>query len=140
MIYYLDTSIVVSALTRERQSEAVQDWLEQHWADLAISEWVITEAAASFAKQVRVGRLTSDEQVAVSHLFDALFVSRLEVISIRSEHFRAAARLAERSSIGLRAGDALHLAASSASETTLVTRDTNQANAGPPLSIGTLLL
>ena len=41
---YLDTSVLVSALTHEAASQHVQSWLHRQDATkLAISEWVSTE-------------------------------------------------------------------------------------------------
>jgi uncharacterized protein len=55
-------------------------------------------------------------------------------------HFHSGARLADRHSLGLRAGDALHLAVASDYGATLCTLDERLAKAGPPVGIQTRLL
>ena len=140
MIYYVDTSLVISAVTGEMRAEAVQEWLEQHWDYLIISDWVVTEAAAALAKQVRTNRLTSSEQLQAALLFERQFVSRLTVLPVSRAEFRSAARFCERAELGLRAGDALHLAIASTHTATLVTGDKRQSDAGERLRLKTLLL
>jgi predicted nucleic acid-binding protein len=41
---YVDTSVLVAALTRETRTTAMQDWLAaQTPGELAISDWVVAE-------------------------------------------------------------------------------------------------
>jgi hypothetical protein len=45
---YLDTSVLVAALTNEAETEAIQRWLGQQTGDeLAISDWVVTELSSA---------------------------------------------------------------------------------------------
>jgi uncharacterized protein len=54
--------------------------------------------------------------------------------------FRTAARLADQHAIGLRAGDALHLAICASHGATLCTLDRRLGDAGSALGIKTILL
>jgi hypothetical protein len=55
---YLDTSILVSALTNEADTAAVQAWLAGQVArDLTISDWVVTEFSSAMSIKLRSGQL-----------------------------------------------------------------------------------
>jgi predicted nucleic acid-binding protein len=70
---YLDTSLLVAALTNETETRRMQAWLgEQEPSDLAISDWVITEFSAALSMKLRSG------QIEVIHRADALGCSPAE--------------------------------------------------------------
>ncbi len=57
MIYYLDTSVLVAALTREARTEDIQIWLSrQNPEALAISAWVVTEFSAAYRSNCARGK------------------------------------------------------------------------------------
>lgn len=114
----------------------MQGWLQAQSADdLAISDWVITEISSALALKVRTGALQLDHRAAALSLFNRLLADTLTVHPVHAGHFRAAARFADRQELGLRAGDALHLAVAAELGCTLATLDRRLAAAGPQLGL-----
>lgn len=141
MILYLDTSVLVAALTSEETTTRTRLWLgNQPPGSLAISEWVRTEVASALSLKLRTGALDLASRAMVLSVLATLLAESLTVLPVAAETFRAAARFVESHELGLRAGDALHLAVCAEFGATLCTLDQRLASAGPPLGIPTLLL
>lgn len=107
---YLDTSLLVAALTPERRTAEVQRWLaKQKPDDLVISDWTITEFSAALSMKVRSRQLDPESRSDALALFTRLARETFSVLPVAREDFREASRLADLHESGLRAGDALHL-------------------------------
>jgi predicted nucleic acid-binding protein len=137
---YLDTSLLVAALTSEMKTARVQAWLgNQEPDELAISEWVVTEFSAALSIKLRTQQVEADDRADALARFAVWCAESLAILPISGLHFRTAARFADQHALGLRAGDALHLAISADHGATLCTLDRRQSEAGSTLGVRTAL-
>ena len=141
MRLYLDTSEMVAALTSEPESVRVQGWLAQQPAEgLVISAWVETEFSSALSLKLRTGQLEIAERARAMSRFSALCAASLTWVEIGPEHFRAAARYADRHELGLRAPDALHLAIAAGNGAVLCSLDRRLTVAGLALAVSAQLV
>jgi uncharacterized protein len=138
---YVDTSILVAALTNEAETLRMQTWLgEQAPGDLTISEWVATEFSAALSIKIRTGQIETRDRAEALAVFTRLTGDSFTILPISSAQFRTAARFADQHALGLRAGDALHLAIAADHGATIATLDRGLAEAASALGVSALLL
>lgn len=141
MTLYLDTSLLVAALTNEAETERMQAWLaEQAPDDLAISDWVTTEFSSALSIKLRTRQLDVAHRADALAMFTRLSADSFTILPISGTQFRTAARFADQYTLGLRAGDALHLAVCADHGATLCTLDRRLSEFGPALGVKTTLL
>lgn len=141
MTRYLDTSLLVAALTNETRTEAVQAWLgKQKPGALFVSDWVATEFSAALSLKIRTGQIAEEHRASALSAFARLNAESLTVLPIAASQFRTAARFADQHALGLRAGDALHLAVAAECGAVLCTLDVKLARAGSSVGVQTVLL
>ncbi|MQT14348.1 type II toxin-antitoxin system VapC family toxin [Segnochrobactrum spirostomi] len=138
---YLDTSLIVAGVVRETVTPLAQVWLQERSVEeLLISEWTFTEMSSALAIKLRTGQINLDQRAAAMALFQSLVAENFKVLHVRSRHFRQAAQFADQHGLGLRAGDALHLAVAAENGATVHTLDHRLASAGPALGVPTQLM
>lgn len=108
---YVDTSVLVALHTREGKSAAVSRWYAACTDELASAAWCVTEFASALGIKQRSGQLTADESRLAWSQFERMCAHDLHLLPIEPVAFHRAAVLTFDIQNGLRAGDALHLAA-----------------------------
>ena len=133
---YVDTSAVVPFFVNEAASEDVRRWFsKQALADIAISLWTTTEFASAMGIRTRTGTLDPASAHGFVEAFRTLVRQSITLLPVTAADFEFANELVLRFELGLRGGDALHLAiAGNAGADTIVTLDRKMREAVERLS------
>jgi predicted nucleic acid-binding protein len=106
----------------------------QEPGSLVISDWMTAEFSSALSIKRRTGQIESDHRADALAMFARLTAESLTILSVSSLQFRTAARVADQHMLGLRAGDALHLAICADHGATLCTLD-RRLGEGPALGV-----
>lgn len=111
-MYYLDTSVLVPLFVKEKKSSLVRQFFEQYsqHTELAISIWTVTEFTSAIGMKVRLKEFSDDLAKKAIKIFKEAFQKNITVFSLEDADFNLAVEYLTEFSLGLRAGDALHLA------------------------------
>jgi predicted nucleic acid-binding protein len=140
LTFYLDTSLLVAALTNEAETGRMQAWIGAKTKGLAISDWVTTEFSSALSIKLRAGQIGMTHRADALATFARLSTESFTILPISGVQFHTAARFADQLALGLRAGDALHLAICADHGATLCTLDRRLGEAGPALGVKTVLV
>jgi hypothetical protein len=85
---YVDTSIIVSALTNEADTALSQAWLaKQEISELTISDWTTTEFASALSIKLRTGALGADARAAALSAFTRLCAESFGTLPVGGKTF-----------------------------------------------------
>lgn len=108
---YVDTSVLVALCVNEPKSTAVAKWYAGCGDELVSAAWCVTEFASALGIKQRTKQITAEQGAAAWQAFERLCAGDLQLLPVDPPTFHRAATLTLDISTGLRAGDALHLAA-----------------------------
>jgi predicted nucleic acid-binding protein len=104
-----------------------------------VSEWTRTELVSAISGKVRVRVLTADAARETLAIAAAELASAFQQVTVEGDDFSAANALLERFELGLRAGDALHLAMAQRLREPLVTIDRRLAAAAEAVGVAVVV-
>lgn len=122
-MYYLDTSILIPYLITEPETPAVEALLGRLEGPMAVSGWTQVEFTSALAKKVRARECSQATLQKTLDQFTQLASQFFVRVAVSNADFDAAQTLLLQPSLGLRAGDALHLAITQNQQATLLTLD-----------------
>lgn len=108
--HYLDTNILLSACLAEPASPRVRAWLETAESNFSTSDWALAEFSSALGVKVRRGELTPRQADGVLHVLEVDLLPSLAILETDGRLVSAAGMLLRSWPLGLRTGDAMHLA------------------------------
>ena len=108
---YVDTSVLVALYLKENKSAAVSRWYAACTDELVSAVWCVSEFAGALSIKLRTGQIDEAAVQAAWQQFERMCANDLVLLPLEPGTFHRAAVLPLDASSGLRAGDALHLAA-----------------------------
>ena len=137
MISYIDASAVVPLYVNEQSSRAMRRWFAStDPSQVALSRWTLTEFVSALGIRVRMQTVTPDAARRAISAFDTMTEHSLMILPLDAPDFSRANDLMLDFSLGLRAGDALHIGvALNAGVGRLVTLDQRMTRAAEALGL-----
>jgi uncharacterized protein len=121
---YLDTSVVIAAITREDRTDAIQEWLTvRPPGSLCVSDWLFTEVTSALSLKVRLGLLKEGTAARLVREWPDALASSATHVAIDRVIFERATVISGRPDYDIRATDALHIAAAEQYRCSVATLD-----------------
>ena len=139
MTLYFDTSFLLPLVRDEPKSALIQQFFAKLPRDrLAVSYWSRIEVSSALGRLVRMRELDRHQATAADAQFEAMIGSGFAVLLPAVEEYALATRYLSAYTLGLRAGDALHLAiAANNRAQSIFTLDKGVLSAGAALNLPT---
>lgn len=136
---YFDASVLVPLFVPEPLSPVIERWFEgarRDGEDSVVSDWGLTEFASALGIKCRQNRLTPHGMARALEAATSAAEAAFRILEPRRADFRRAAEFLARPALGLRAGDALHLALAQGAEAgPIITLDRTMLRAARRLGI-----
>jgi uncharacterized protein len=130
MDYYLDSCVVVSAFISDANSSSAESWLKSVGTEkLVASDWTVTEIPSGIGRLVRTEVFSTEQGNDVWRHMTTWLEDRCNIENVTRLDMRFAANFQSVWHVGLRAGDALHLAIARRLNCQLITFDKMLAKA-----------
>ncbi len=98
------------------------------------------EFSSALALKLRTGQINATHRAEALAMFTRLSAESFTIVPVTGPQFRTAARFVDQHAIGLRSGDARHLAICADHGSTLCSRDRRLGEAGPLFGMKTMLI
>jgi predicted nucleic acid-binding protein len=110
-LIYLDANLLVALCVAESASARVDAWLSRQVGQvIGTSQWALTETTSALGVKVRRRDMTREAAGESLRLLDNEIIPLLVLVDLPPTLFARAEILLRSFELGLRAGDALHLA------------------------------
>jgi hypothetical protein len=121
---YVDTSVLLALFLNEAKTADAWSWLDRQASDATtVSDWTLTEISSALSVKRRMSMLDDQTYIDVLSKVRDFAKSQLAIITLDHADFQRAAALCDQWQLGLRAGDALHLAIAERRNLTVCTLD-----------------
>lgn len=138
---YIDTSALVPMVVTETGTPRLLAWLAaQMGPSPRISNWTRTELVSAISGKVRASVIAREEAARSLAWARSELLPKLTLVSLEPPDLQTAESLLERFELGLRAGDALHLAITRRLALPLLTLDRRLAGAAAALGVEVVAL
>jgi hypothetical protein len=135
-VVYIDTSALVPMIVTETGTPPIVAWLANQRDDApAISTWTRVELVSAISGKIRASVIAPSEAVRALAWARSQLLPRFRLVTLESADVEAAESLLERFELGLRAGDALHVAVVRRLGESLLTLDRRLAAGAEALGI-----
>ena len=108
--FYPDTSLLIALFVDEEASDRVATWFTAQAEEFIVSDWTLVEFTSALGLKVRTHQITARQADDAQTSFEETLLPRLKILPMPRSAFARAQLLMRRYALGLRAGDALHVA------------------------------